>query len=360
MFDVSIENRTPFEGATHVQIDGDGQEVLLVILSATFAARQDGSLELAPEQVPVCFGDEFLGEPGRSSVHLEADVALIKPKVDIVVAGAAYAPMGRPVAEVLVSLRAKHISKTLRVTGDRTVSALSVGRAQPFVRMPVVYERAFGGTTDTGDVYTANPVGVGYKGAMPLDPSIAIQAPNVEYPDRGPAGGGNGLPPAGFGVIARHWSSRVKYAGTYDQDWIDSQWPLPPKDFSPLFNQFAPADQQVESVAGGDTFELVNLTSSGLWRFRLPRLDFPLRLIFENRVEEKEVRIDTVLIDAEERKVTLKARLATTHVRNSPRLREVVVGHLSSAWLSAREKGKVFRSLRDGDGTLRGRPTFHL
>jgi hypothetical protein len=37
-FAVWIENRTPFAAATHVQPDADGQEVLVVLLSASFEA----------------------------------------------------------------------------------------------------------------------------------------------------------------------------------------------------------------------------------------------------------------------------------------------------------------------------------
>ena len=171
----------------------------MAIVSATFAAGAEGSLELAAEQVPVCFADEPLGEPGRSSIKNEADVALSKPKVDVVVTGAAYAPRGTATSEVMVRLRVANIDKTLRISGDR--GALGLGRPKPFGRMPVVYERAFGGTTDAGDVYLENPVGLGYKGAKPLDPAIDTEAPNIDSPNNSPSGSGDHSTPAGFGVI---------------------------------------------------------------------------------------------------------------------------------------------------------------
>src|SRR5687768_4169062 len=141
MFDVAIENRTPFEAASHVQMDQNGQEVLVAVMSATFAGRDDGSLDVAPHQVPICFADEPFGEPGRSSIRIEADIALVKPRVDVVVVGAAYAPAGRPAQEVMVGLRLANIYKRLRVTGDRAESDRLLGGI-PFVRMPIVYERA--------------------------------------------------------------------------------------------------------------------------------------------------------------------------------------------------------------------------
>ena len=102
------------------------------------------------------------------------------------------------------------------------------------------------------------------------------------------------------------------------------------------------------------------MTPLGLWQFRLPRLDFPTRLIFEDRVEDRELRVNRFPIDAEAHTVTLKSRCAIVNVRNAPRLREIALGHVTSAWLTARQKGKEFRDLRGGDGSLRGRPAFQL
>jgi hypothetical protein len=340
-------------------MDTNGQEVLLAIMSATFAAREDGSLELASEQVPVCLADEPFGDPGRSSIKVEADIAIAKPRVDVIVVGAAYSPSGRPVTEVMVGLRVSDIHKTLRVTGDRTLSSRLGGGPMPFVRMPIVYERAFGGTTENGDVYVENPVGVGYRGAASADPTVATEVPNVEYPNRQVRGRGDHHSPAGFGIVARNWAPRVALAGTYDQAWLDTVWPLPPSDRNPLFNQMAPLDQQTHSVLGGEVVELANMTPAGLWRFQLPRLDVPVRLIFDDRVEDREPHVDTVLIDADHRTLTLKTRLALTTVRNAPRLREIAMGHLSSGWLRARQGGKVYRDPRGRNGAL-GQPTYHL
>ena len=94
-FDVWLENRTPFAAATHVQADADGQEVLVVMLSASFEAQKDGGLAPAAEQVPVAFADVPFGDPARSSIRYEADIAPVKPAVEIVVNGTAHAPGGQ-------------------------------------------------------------------------------------------------------------------------------------------------------------------------------------------------------------------------------------------------------------------------
>jgi hypothetical protein len=41
MFDVALVNRTPFAASTHVQMDGEGQEVLVAVACATFYAPDD-------------------------------------------------------------------------------------------------------------------------------------------------------------------------------------------------------------------------------------------------------------------------------------------------------------------------------
>lgn len=348
MFDVELVNRTPFTAATHVQMDGDGQEVLVVVMCATFAGPDGESpLRLADAQDPVRFIDEPRGDLSRSSIAFETDIAPLKPRVDVVVTGHAHAPSGHVATRIDVTLRVADIHKTLRVTGDR----LSPRDANPvpFTRMPLIYERAFGGTTAQGGSCRENPVGIGFCGALSADPAVRSVLPNIEYADARAARRDRATLPAGFGIIARHWSPRLALAGTYDDVWLDTTWPLPPADFDPLFNQVAPLDQQTARVDGGEIVDLMHLTPSGRWRFRLPTLDVPVHLVHDDRVEVRATRIDTVAIDADRRAVTLKSRHAIRRVRNAPVLRSVVLGHVTPAWLHARRQLKAWR----------GHPDFH-
>lgn len=357
-FDVWTENRTPFAAATHVQLDADGQEVLVLVLSASFAAGTDGALAPAAEQLPVAFADMPFGDPALSSTRYEADIAPVKPGAEIVVNGAAYAPGGKAAAEVRAGLSVGAVRKVLTVTGDRAVSAGGYSPARLFERMPVVWERAFGGTPADGSGDVRNPVGIGYRGAVSADPAVRSEAPNVTYAGEEARGPRDRPRPAGFGAVGRGWQPRIGFAGTYDQAWIDEQWPLPPRDFDPRHNLCAPADQQLPALEPGAAFTLVNLTPDGRWQFRLPRIAAPLRLIFEDRVEETAFEPDTVLIEPDLRRVTLKARRAFVSRRNVPGLREIVFGHVSPVWLSARRKRKAYLNPLGGDGTLTDRPTW--
>src|SRR5262245_5483804 len=100
---VPLTNATPFTAESFVLPDADCQETLLVVLVAVFVDR-GGRLELADEQRPVRVADVHHGEPGASSVRYEAELALDKPRVDVLLNGRAYAPGGRPVQRVSVEL----------------------------------------------------------------------------------------------------------------------------------------------------------------------------------------------------------------------------------------------------------------
>lgn len=353
-FDVWLENRTPFAAATHVQADADGQEVLVVMLSASFEAQKGGGLAPAADQVPVAFADVPLGDPARSSIRYESDIAPVKPAVEIVVNGTAHAPGGRPAREVRVGLKAGPIAKVLTVTGDRARAAGGFSEPRPFRTMPIVWERAFGGTPPDGQAELRNPVGIGHRGAASADPMVLSEVPNIAYPGDDP----ERPAPAGFGAVGRGWQPRLGFAGTYDEAWIDTQWPLPPHDFDPRHHLCAPPDQQAPGLAPGQTVTLVNLTADGHWQFRLPRIGAPLRLIFDDRVEATGFAPDTALIEPDLRRVTLKARRAFVTRRNAPALREIVFGHVSPVWVNARRRGKTYLNPLGGDGTLTDLPTW--
>lgn len=320
MFDVELINRTPFSAATHVQMDPAGQEVLVVVICATFQAPDpSGPVCLAKDQEPIRPIDQHRGNPASSSIAVESDISPIKTRVDVLVEATAQAPGGALATDLRVELRVADIHKRLRVVGNR--SSLRDTHVLPFSAMPIIYERSLGGHNKKGEWCRENPVGLGWKGASSADPAMNSLTPNIEYADLHDARRGKFTLAAGLGPIARSWFPRLSFAGTYDKEWLESTWPLSPIDFDPLFYQAAPLDQQTERVLGGELVELSHVTSDGLWRFRLPTLDVPMHAVYEDRVESLPVRVDTVAIDANRGIVNLKFRLSFRHVRNAPRLR---------------------------------------
>ncbi|MHC4469332.1 MAG: DUF2169 family type VI secretion system accessory protein [Planctomycetota bacterium] len=320
----------------------------LLVLSATFESSPGQPVTLAEHQSPVRDSDVYHGEPGFSSVQYEGEIALSKPFVDVIVNGSAYAPGGQPTRSLEVTLRVGDIHKKLMVTGDRGKRALRMGagRPEPFERMPIVYERAFGGTKRRAD--PRNPIGVGYKGAASADPRVMTRVPNIEYAKRSRSG------PAGLGIVGRNWVPRSGFAGTYDDAWLAGQCPLLPLDFDSRHHQAAPVDQQSSTLKGGEEVVIQNMTPGGTWSFSLPTLSVPVRLRHRDRVGEAALKLDTVLIEPDEYRLTMIARTSIPVVRNRAPLEEIVLGHVSPAWWRARVREKIHLDWRGLDGRLPG------
>lgn len=297
-------NQTPFSAERGFARDRDGAEFWLVAVRGTFSIQPDGSCQLAASQTPALRGPRYQGDPNASSLRYEADVLLRKRTTDVLLHGHAYAPGGVAVTELSVALRVGTLAKTLLVRGDRVWRAYPVelGPPEPFVKMPLVYERAFGGIDPEQRARDGrNPIGTGFAldaGALP-----GTRAPNIQYPGDSDA---RSMRPAGFGPIARHWSPRLEQAGTYDASWVERRQPLVPEDFDDRFYQAAPEDQQTpQFLRGGERVELTNLSAEGTLRFRLPRVPLTSVVTIGRRRNFHPLSLHTVAIEPDERRVIL-------------------------------------------------------
>jgi hypothetical protein len=361
---VPLHNKSPFASELFSFPDIEGQEVLLLVIAATFACDDVRQFHPVDPQPPVCVADEHYGDPTSTSIRFEADVALEKPWVDVIVNGTAYAPGGRPITSLPVELHVGDIHKRLMVYGDRKRRrGGSPSEPDPFVTIPIVYERAYGGY-DRRDadptkhkIYAQNPVGLSFRDIRASDPSIASEFPNIEYPN------GAVLPrtgaPAGFGIIGRSWSPRLQLAGTFDAKWLEEQWPLLPKDFQAEHYQAAPLDQQSRQIQGGEDIVLKNMTPGGDWVAKMPMIDVPIRLHFSDRVENTKPRLDTVVLRPDEQLLTLSSRLRISVRRDRRALKEIVIGYPSRGWLRAHEHGKRYIGSAGTHGVDRSKVAWH-
>lgn len=306
-----VDNRTPFAAERGWVRDRNGAEVWLVAVKCTFDIMPDGSAQVAADQPPVLRMPEHFGEPGKSSIKYENDLVLTKKTTDIIVVGHAYAPNGRPVTQLDVGFSVGPVTKSLLVTGDREWGISGRSGPLPFVKMPLTYERSFGGADKRSphpdrDWEWRNPVGTAF--AVSRDNATGVAIPNVEYPNE-PMKAWNDRPrPAGFGAVASHWQPRVSFAGTYDDDWMKSRQPLLPADFDDRFFQCAPEDQQSPSfLRGGEPVALRHLTPPGELRFYLPKvfLGFDTRFYDGSRELHKERRLHTVILEPDFPRVSL-------------------------------------------------------
>jgi len=301
-----IDNRTPFAAERGWVRDRDGSEVWLVAVKATFTIQEDGSAVPSKEQPPVLRLPEHHGEPYKSSIKYEADLVLTKKCTDIIVVGHAHAPSGTAVRQLDCGFRVGSLQKAVRVFGDRHWGMLGASNPEPFVKMPLVYERAYGGAdlkSRAPDKHWdwRNPVGTGY--VVGLHSAQGVALPNIENPKKLIRSPGDRPAPAGFGAIASHWQPRVKFGGTYDDAWQKTRAPLLAADLDDRFFQCAPADQQADGfLRGGEPVVLLNLrpgAPKGLTKFYLPKLylGFDTRFYDGSREIHKRRALHTVILE---------------------------------------------------------------
>lgn len=306
-----VDNRTPFAAERGWVRDRDGAEIWLVAVKATFDIKPNGTTEIAEEQPPVLRLPEYNGEPGKSSLKYEADLILTKKTTDVLVIGHAYAPGGKPVTEMDVGFRVGPVQKILKVSGDRRWGAFGASSPQPFTKMPLTYERAFGGVDKLSeyperDWEWRNPVGTGF--VVSSSHADEMPLPNIENPKELISGKKDKPNPAGFGPLCSHWQPRVYFAGTYDDHWMKTRQPLLPEDFDDRFFQCAPQDQQTPAfLRGGEPCVLHHLTPDGDLKFFLPKLyfGFETRFYDGSREYHKAKSLHTVILEPDFPRVSL-------------------------------------------------------
>src|SRR5690348_16445946 len=128
----------------------DGQHVLSIILKRTYIVSRSGRCVRADKEHKVLSADKHYDDPMNTSVECAADFIPFKIATDVVVNGAAYAPRGRPVQELVATVIVGEARKDVRVVGDRTSVFRPGGTPEftdpvPFATMPLRYELAYGG-----------------------------------------------------------------------------------------------------------------------------------------------------------------------------------------------------------------------
>lgn len=311
----AVENRTPFAFEPVFVADEDGRPLLVPTVKGTWELTAGGPT-LAEEQVPPVLEGQPWGDPATSSWRLEPEGTLPKPATDVVLLGSAVAPRAGT-AEVLVAFQVGPLKKGVRVVGDRAffraIGGVGMTKAAPFERIPLRWERAFGGWDRSHpderrhEREPRNPVGLGFRGSHGQFEE-GLRAPNLDDPARPFKGWGDRPPPAGFGFTSAHWEPRARYAGTYDQRWEEERAPLLPRDFDRRFlNAAAPGLIAPGFLRGDEPVVVTGVSAAGSLSFRLPGVAPP-------RVEVEHVgrgdadvptSLDTVIVDTDGGKLSL-------------------------------------------------------
>jgi hypothetical protein len=324
----NIENLTPFAFEAAISTDEGGRAMYIPVVKASYVLQHDDFLSIAEKQLPVNLAGEYWGEIGQSSYKYEPQCAFTKPATDIVLIGHACAIEGSA-TEVFVRFRVGPVDKIVRVTGDRywmkSLGMISTSSPEPFEKIPLIYERAFGGwdrshpDPDKHRFEPRNPVGTGFRSKHGSFEE-GIRLPNLEDPRHPISNYGDTPPPAGFGFTSPDWQPRASFAGTYDERWMKERMPLLPKDFDRrFFNAASPGLIAPGYLKGDEPVLIENASPHGTLSFNLPGVPPPeCRVQLVGRQDARvPMFLDTVIINTDEDQVLLLWR-GHLPVRNGP------------------------------------------
>jgi hypothetical protein len=209
-----------------------GRLHVTVVAKASFSFEPDAAMSrIDPEEI--LRAEVHHNKNPMRSVRFTGDLAPFQPLCDVVLTGHACAPAGTTVDALSVRLvvfrEVPLIDKTLYVRGDTQGTETT-----PFDRIPLMYERAFGGIG-----WEDNPLGVGAGAAT------SAKTPNVIDPEEPKR-------VAGFAPISRGWPLRKRLLGAADRKALDRPIADVPAGFDWAYYQSAPLDQRAEYLQGSE------------------------------------------------------------------------------------------------------------
>ncbi len=310
---LQLKNHTPFSAAFALFPNAQGIDTLYTMVKATFKIGPQWTL--AEKQPEPQQADEYWDKPETSSLRSASDYHIGKAGTDILMSGYACAPEERPVRSLDVHLGVGSISKTLRIFGDRYWNRGLITNPEPFTKMPMVYERAFGGTDiHNGAIRsseTRNPVGCGYAGEKSVLDMDGAPLPNIECPDELITRYSDRPTPAGVAPVPPFWFPRAQHAGTYDEQWQQTRAPYLPDDFNLRFLNVAHRDLIYPGfLQGGEPVSILGMHPAGTLQFNLPYVKLRNKLTVAGVEKTRDFMLETLTLDPNQLQVSMTWRSA--------------------------------------------------
>jgi hypothetical protein len=113
---MEFKNLTPFQAMAYTGVDKQDREYHVVAMAVGYRLLRDDAGQWNAEldeddPSTLCTADEHYGEPTSSSIARESDLIPYKPRCDVIVHGASYAPEGKSSKQWtarLILLKSKH------------------------------------------------------------------------------------------------------------------------------------------------------------------------------------------------------------------------------------------------------------
>lgn len=335
---MELINATRMTAGYNMGLEPSGRELLVVVIKGTFVLPKPGEpVRLHEEQLPLIMADTFTGAPGFSAPVHEIDFAPRKPACDVLLVGHARAPAGTQVTRLRAGIRVGPMEKVFDVVGDRVwqagLTGITASAPQHFTEMPVSYDRAFGGADQNSedesehDAYLPNPVGRGWHKHLKNAWVDGTPLPNTEEIGKPVGFPGDKCKPMALGPLGRGWPQRARFAGTYDQKWLDDVFPFLPADFDERYYQAAPEEQHVPLPKGPMDVVLSGFTADGICQFTLPHFEAPVHVFPRRGDRENYLAIlDTIVLEPDRDRFTLTWRVARPLRKNLHEIAQTVVG----------------------------------
>ena len=310
---LQLKNSTPFAASMALFPNEQGIDTLYLIVKASFKIGSQWTL--VEEQTPPLEADEYWGEPNESSIKYASDFHIGKPASDIIMIGNACSPNAEPVKQLDVNLEVGQVNKTVRVFGNRVWKDGRITAAEPFHTMPLVYEKAFGGSHIVNEnehlLEDKNPVGSGFAGKRSISEMNDMPLPNLEDPSMLIQLHTDQPEPACFAYSSPTWKPRVDFVGTYDETWQTQRAPYLPEDFDKRFFNMAHSHLTYPGyLEGGEPVRITNMHSAGDMQFNLPRVNLLSQVEINNRQENPQFNLETLLIEPNQLQLSMVWRAA--------------------------------------------------
>ncbi len=319
---LEFSNQSNWVGALYPDWDYQQQHQLTAVFKASYQFDETGQLSPIEGAPPLVEADEHQGDALTSSLKAVNEIMPFKEGSEFYLYGTAY-----PEREGLIAMEVgvgilftdqTKWKKVLRVFGKRNwkktmVNYIHDDNPQPVEEIPLSYEYAFGGTNqqDDEDAYAANPCGIGYNSDQRN--LLTDELPRIESSPGFMTSPMQKPTPAGFGPLPVFWEPRVSDTGEPVEDPTTQGGCPYSKSTKRCVHNVAPYDQRFKKTfKGGEVIHLralvAGVSHQKAIQIVLPELKPQLYTIINNEAELLSPVCDTVVINTDERTVSMVYR----------------------------------------------------